>query len=86
MKIIIQAIIGSIIIHLAYFFTVFLVGYIKTSLYKPNISNEWDNVYPLQNEVAFGMIVSPVFILLTMLGVTVICGIIIYFYKKLFFN
>lgn len=86
MKIIIQAIIGSIIIHLAYFITVFLVGYIKTSLYKPNIPSEWGNVNTLQNEVAFGIVVSPIFIILTFVGVAVICGIIIYLYKRLFFN
>ncbi|MED3562023.1 hypothetical protein [Bacillus xiapuensis] len=86
MKIVMQAIIGSIIIHIAYFVTVFLVGYIKTSLYKPNIQSEWDNLNTLQNEVAFGMTVSPVFIILTLVGVAVICGIIIYFYKKLFFH
>ena len=38
---------------------VFLVGYIKTSQYKPNIPSEWDNVNTLQNEVAFGIVVSP---------------------------
>ena len=82
LKIIIQALIGSIIIHVTYIFGTLLIGYIKTKFYKPDISTSWDNVEILQNEVAFGRVISPYFALLSFVGVAVICGIILFIYKK----
>ncbi|MEH7376068.1 hypothetical protein [Neobacillus drentensis] len=83
MRIVLQAFICSVIIHVTYFSSIFLVGYIKTCLYKPDIASEWDKIDTLQNEVAFGMVISPVLSLLTFIGVAVICGIIILLYKRL---
>lgn len=83
MRIVLQAIICSVIIHVIYFASIFLVGYIKASYYKPTIASEWDSVDPLQNEIAFGMVISPDFFLLTFIGVAAICGIIIFLYKRL---
>ena len=61
-----------------------LIGYIKTRLYKPDVTNAFDNVQYLQNEVAFGgiMKVSPWFLFISYLGVAIICGIVIILYKK----
>lgn len=84
MKIMLQSFIGSIIIHFIYFITIMLVGYIKTKYYKPDIAGAWDKVETLQNEVAFGYVISPYFYLLSIVGVTIICGIIIFSYKKIF--
>ncbi|MBA9028842.1 hypothetical protein [Peribacillus huizhouensis] len=61
MKIILQAFIGSVIIHLVYIVCTMVVGYVKTKYYKPDIASKWDKVDYLQNEVAFGMVISPLF-------------------------
>jgi len=83
-KLVLQAIIGSIVIHVVYSMGMMLVGYIKTKNYKPDFASAWDNVETLQSEVVFSKGSSPFLYLLTFLGVAVICGIIIFSYKKLF--
>ncbi|MCK1999716.1 hypothetical protein MPH47_21240 [Psychrobacillus psychrodurans] len=83
MKLVLQAIIGSIVIHVVYSMGMMLVGYIKTRNYKPDFSSAWDNVETLQSEVVFSKVSSPFLYLFTFLGVAVICGIIIFTYKKL---
>ncbi|MEK3995926.1 hypothetical protein MKY29_14315 [Psychrobacillus sp. FSL K6-2365] len=84
MKLVLQAIIGSIVIHVVYSMGMMLVGYIKTRNYKPDFASAWDNVETLQSEVVFSKVSSPFLYLFTFLGVAVICGIIIFSYKKLF--
>ncbi|MDI2589152.1 hypothetical protein OR571_19125 [Psychrobacillus sp. NEAU-3TGS] len=84
MKIILQAFIGSIIIHIIYTAYTIMGGYIKTKYYNPDIPKGWETVDVLQNEVAFGMIISPYFFLYSILSVTVICAIILFAYEKLF--
>lgn len=83
MKIILQAFISSIIIHIIYIVGMMLVGYIKTRNYKPDIASAWDKVETLQSEVVFGKVNSPFLYLFTFIGVTVMCGIIIFSYKTL---
>lgn len=82
-KVVLQAITGSIIIHVFYIVCMMLVGYFKTKAYKPDIAVEWDKVEMLQNEVMFGKVISPSFVLLSFVGVAVICGAIILLYKKM---
>ncbi|QFF97853.1 hypothetical protein PB01_02950 [Psychrobacillus glaciei] len=86
MKIILQAIIGSLLIHLIYIVYTFLGGYLKTKYYTPDITSTWDNVYVLQNEVAFGMVSSPFFYVFSFLKVAIICAILIFTYEKWFKN
>jgi hypothetical protein len=83
MKTFFQAIIGSIILHVLFFVSMFVVGYIKTITYKPDFSSEWDQVI-LQDSVAFGIIVSPIYSLSTFVGVAVVFGLIIVTINKLF--
>jgi hypothetical protein len=83
MKVILQALIGSVVIHIIYFVSMMVVSYIKTRKYKPNLGNAWDHVETLQSEVVFGQVGSPFLYLITFVGVTVICGIIMFSYKKL---
>ncbi|MDO7484901.1 hypothetical protein Q5O89_01015 [Peribacillus frigoritolerans] len=83
MKVVLQAIIGSISIHVIYVVVMMLVGYIKTKNYKPDIESTWDTVATLQNEVEFGSVTHPYFYVLSFLGVSVICGIVILSYEKL---
>ncbi|MEF2098377.1 hypothetical protein V3595_27810 [Bacillus sp. CFBP9009] len=83
MKVLIQAIIGSISIHVIYAVVMMLVGYIKTKYYKPDIESAWDKVATLQNEVEFVSVTPPHFYLLSFLGVSAICGIVILSFEKL---
>jgi len=55
MKILIQAFVASLIIHLICFLVVGLVGLLKTLTNKPNLSINQNSV-SLQNNVAFGTI------------------------------
>ena len=82
MKIIIQSFICSCMIHLIYFIGTLGVGFIRTRLYKPDLSKTFGKVETLQNEVAFGRGISPFYYLLSFVGVMVICGMILFFYKK----
>ncbi|MEC0301212.1 hypothetical protein [Peribacillus frigoritolerans] len=83
MKVVLQAIIGSISIHIIYVVVMMLLGYIKTKNYKPDIENAWMKVGNLQNEVGFVSVTPPHFYVLSFLGVSVICGIVILSYEKL---
>ncbi|MFL0366186.1 hypothetical protein ACH0BF_24655 [Pseudobacillus sp. 179-B 2D1 NHS] len=85
MKTFIQALFGSFIIHVIYILSPILIGYMKTRLYTPDVTNAFENVEYLQNEVAFGGIVkgSPWFLFISYLGVAIICGLVIILYKKL---
>lgn len=80
MKMIIQAFFCSIIIYIV---GMMLVSYIKTRNYKPDIESTWDKVETLQSEVVFGKVNSPFLYLYTFIGVTVICGIIIFSYNAI---
>ncbi|WP_391119806.1 hypothetical protein [Psychrobacillus sp. L3] len=86
MKIILQAIFGSLLIHLIYIVYTVLDGYLKTKYYTPDISSAWNNVDMLQNEVAFGMVSSPFFYVFSFLRAAIICAIFISFYEKWFKN
>ncbi|MDQ0229219.1 menaquinol-cytochrome c reductase cytochrome b subunit [Metabacillus malikii] len=79
MKLILQAFFCSIIIHIIYIVGMMLVSYIKTRNYKPDIASMWDKAETLQSEVVFGKVNSTFLSLYTFIGVTVICGIIIFF-------
>lgn len=82
MKLVFQAIICSVIIHIVYIAGIILVGYIKTKNYVPDIASNYENVMYLQNEVTFGVIFSPFYFVLTFVGVTAICGLILFFFKN----
>lgn len=84
MKIVIQAIAASVIVHFVLVVCLIGIGYIKTKLYKPEITREWEKVDYLQNEVAFGMVISPLYLVFTFGGTAIICGVIIFLYKKIF--
>jgi hypothetical protein len=81
-KTIIQSLIISFVIHLIYLVRTLVVGYIKTKNYIPDISNTWVTVETLQNEVAFGAVGSPLFFLVTFIGVALISGLIIISFGK----
>ncbi|MDM5358307.1 hypothetical protein [Peribacillus sp. ACCC06369] len=83
MKVVLQAIIGSFSLHVIYVVVVMLVGYIRTKNYKPDVKSAWDKVETLQNEIEFVSVTPSHFYVLSFLGVSVICGIVILSYEKL---
>ncbi len=83
MKLFIQAISASVVIHFLYFAGVLLVGYIKTKNYQPDVKGAWDQVDTLQTQVAFGYTGSPFLFLFTFLAVAMITGMIIFSFKKI---
>jgi menaquinol-cytochrome c reductase cytochrome b subunit len=82
--IIVQAIIGSVIVHMIYFISTMIIGYIKTKRYVPDIDSAWESVNKLQKEVEFGRTASPILYLGSFVGVAVICGLVIFLMKKSF--
>jgi hypothetical protein len=82
LKIVRNAMFASLVLHLLYLVAMILVGYIKTINYEPDFSSNWEDIHVLQNEVAFGSIVSPLFFLITFTGVAVICGYLLFFLAK----
>ncbi|MBS4196609.1 hypothetical protein [Lederbergia citri] len=78
MKILIQAILASLALHLIYFGGSILYGYFLTKNYTPNIKNS----VGLDSKVAFGYVVDPLFFVFTFMGIALICGILIFFLKK----
>ena len=82
MKIAIQALFFSLLLHFIYIAGVLLTGYIQTQDYKPDIAKSWENVDMLQNEVAFGVIGSPLVLVYTFIGTTLIFGLVLYSYRK----
>ncbi len=83
MKIVYKAIMYSLILHLAYFASMWFYGFIKTKIYQPSISQEWNDIAQLQDEVVFGVVLSPWYYVASFLGLSLLCGLIIYgFYKR----
>lgn len=82
MKTIMRALGISLIIHFIYFFVTWIVGYLKTRDYQPNIAKQWGEVEMLQNEVAFGTVGTPLILLFSFFGIALISGLIIIFVGK----
>ncbi len=80
MKTVLQAFMASIILHIIYIVSTIGIDYIKTMYYKPDMQGE---VYLLQNEVAFSTVISPYAYIISLLGVSIICASIIFFYLKI---
>ncbi len=83
LKIMIQSIVLSFIIHVVYLIGTVGAAYIQTITYKPDFDNEWENVHILQSEVAFGMAGSSLYFLFTFIGTAVISGLLIMSFRKI---
>lgn len=82
MKIVLQAIATSMIIHVIYFVCVTVFAYVKTKNYESEHLGQGGQI-DLQDEVVFGVIVSPSSIIFSLVGVAAVCGIILVLYKKI---
>ena len=83
MKIALQAIVASIIMHVSYIVCMTAVAYIETKNYKPEIISRGEQAIILQDEVVFGIIMSQLSIVFSLVGVAVVCGIILALYRAL---
>ncbi|KAA0547815.1 hypothetical protein FZW96_08695 [Bacillus sp. BGMRC 2118] len=59
MKIVGRGIVISMILHIFYIISLFIVGYVRTWNYEPDLSKEYAHVQTLSSEVAFGSTGSP---------------------------
>ncbi|WP_232354016.1 hypothetical protein, partial [[Bacillus] enclensis] len=85
MKVIIQAFFCSIAIHIVYFISTMIIGYIRTKRYVPDIEAAWNNVDNLPNKITISApTISPAFYFLSMVIVAILCGLIIFLSKRIF--
>jgi hypothetical protein len=82
MKITIQAILCSFVIHIVYFISTMIIGYIKTKRYVPDIEAAWNNVEQLPNRVSIESTNSPALYFLSFVIVALLCGLIIFVSKR----
>lgn len=83
MKLLLQSLLISIIVHFIYFAGSIISGIILTRRHVQDISVAYENVQYLQNEVVFGYAISPYFFIGTFLLVAAIAAIVITLLKKL---
>jgi hypothetical protein len=84
LKVIIQAILCSITIHIVYFISTMIIGYIRTKRYVPDMDAAWNNVEKLPNRISFGVTISPALYFLSLVIVALLCGLIIFLSKRTF--
>jgi amino acid transporter len=83
LKIVKQSLIVSLVAHILYILGTVVVGYLNAKSYSPDIMNSYQKTELLQNNIAFGFI-NPLFFLLSFIVLTVICGLVLFLYKKIF--
>lgn len=82
MKLIIQSVILSILAHVIYFAGSLIHGIYLTNHYVSDIVNEYANVTYLQNEVAFGYVISPIYYVISFVLTAVIGAVVIHLFNK----
>ena len=81
MKIIGQALVGALLLHIAYIGIVFLMGWVQTYFYKPQFS---PGTIVLQSEVSFGVVTaSPIVYVGSFVIVTMLIGLVLMGRKQL---
>lgn len=83
MKLLVQSIIISLVIHAFYFIGQIAYGVMITKSYVPDIVDSYESVTYLQNEVSFGYIKSPILLIGSLIAVTIITALVIQLIKKL---
>ncbi len=79
-KLILKSMMVSAILHLIYFVSILVIGFVQTWNYTPELSNGT----PLSNEVAFGFTVSPILFVLSFVVLSVLVGGLLVTYRKVF--
>ncbi|RFU60515.1 hypothetical protein [Bacillus sp. V59.32b] len=81
----IQAFLLSALVHSIFFLGPILIGFVQTSFYKPDHLSNFQTVEYIQNEVAFGMIITPLgylSIIASFLVVSLVFGALLILYKR----
>lgn len=79
MRIVMQALGGSVLLHIIYIGSGMVIGWIDT---KRNALQFSPGDIVLQSEVTFGFVGNPVYLLISYVGVAVILAIVLTFWKK----
>ena len=82
MKTVVYSLGISLAVHLIYLVGTVAIGYIKTRNHKIDLEGGWENVEIIQSEVAFGMTGSPLIFLFTFFVLSIICGLLITFFRN----
>ncbi|KGX84433.1 hypothetical protein [Pontibacillus marinus] len=82
MKIAYKAVIYSLIIHIAYFASMWFYGFVKTKLYQPSISHEWSEMKHFQEDVVYGVVLSPWYYVASFFGLSLLCGLLLFVFRK----
>ncbi|MFT4416760.1 hypothetical protein ACLM5H_23120 [Fredinandcohnia humi] len=82
MKVIVQSLLFSFILHFVYLVGPMIVGSLKTAFYTPDITGKWQQVDYLQTEVAFGLRLNQAFFIISYFMVDLINWLFIVLYKK----
>lgn len=82
MKLIIQSVILSILAHVIYFVGSLIHGIYLTNHFVPDIVNEYADVTYLQNEVAFGHVISPLYYIISFVLISLIGAVVISLFNK----
>lgn len=83
MKLLIQSIIFSLAVHIIYFAGSLVHGWFITRYYVPDIENAHEKIVYLQNEVSFGYIISPIYLVFSFIVVALISAGFIQMLKKI---
>lgn len=82
MKLLWQAAVGAMLVHMLYWATAFLIGYVKTMMYQPNIEALFGNEQVVQAEVSFGYTLSPLWYGASFFVATLVFWSLLAMYKK----
>ncbi|WP_043932966.1 hypothetical protein [Bacillus sp. EB01] len=83
MKQVFRALVWSAVLHLLFFVWVIAIGYLKTISYQPDIAAKYDDVVFLQNKIAFGSTISPLFFLASYISLAAALAVLLYIRKRL---
>lgn len=74
MRIVIQSLAGSVLLHAVYFLCMLAVGLAQTYLYRPQFA---PNTFVLQQEIAFGYVIRFPYVGFSFVGVALLVGIVL---------
>ncbi|MER2108273.1 MAG: hypothetical protein ABS949_15165 [Solibacillus sp.] len=74
MRIVVQSLAGSIVLHVVYFLCMVAIGFAQTYLYKPQFA---PNTLVLQQEVAFGYVVQLPYVGVSFIVVAFVIGFVL---------
>lgn len=74
MRMIIQALVGSAVVHAIYFAFELAIGLVQTYFYQPDVE---PNMVVLQNEITFGYVVNFPYVGMSFILVALVIGVVV---------